>query len=210
MIFFYSRKPQIVMFMLWCVGTAAMYAGITGGGSDFFLSYREPVENAPPRIGAMPEPTPPAPQPLTPPAPVPAPSPEESYTIREGDTVDKIARRRHIDPKNIIERNRLANPDFLRPGDALILPPPGDDARTAETADHVRHERRGAQIPPPHSESAAGQTAVHVRHERDMPESPPPGREGQGAPSPGSSAPSPGSSAAAHDSGRMSGPAAGK
>ncbi|MDR1686143.1 MAG: LysM peptidoglycan-binding domain-containing protein [Desulfovibrio sp.] len=159
MVFFYSRKLQIVMLSLWCAGMAAMYTTVTGGGPDFFTAGKNGahVENAAASIGTIPEPSRPAPPPVpVTPAPPPLPHPEDNYVIREGDTVIKIAARRGLDPRSIIERNRLSDPDLLRPGDTLILPAPGD----ARASDKVRHAPHGR---PDHA--GHGQNAHGARHE---------------------------------------------
>jgi LysM repeat protein len=147
MFFFYSRKLQIVMLMLWCMGVAAMYTAVTGGGADFFLAGKDtaPIENAAASVGAVPEPSRPAP--LPPPAPAPPPA-EDNYVIREGDTVSKIAARHGLDPESIIERNRLSDPDLLRPGDTLILPAPATDK--------ARHTPHGRANPIVHRQNAHG------------------------------------------------------
>ncbi|MDR2123362.1 MAG: LysM peptidoglycan-binding domain-containing protein [Desulfovibrio sp.] len=152
MFFFYSRKLQIVMLALWCAGISALYTAVTGGGPDFFPAGKTPapVEDAEAGIGAMPEAPRPAPPPLPVPAaaspPPPPPPPAEAvYVIREGDTVIKIAERHGLNPKNIIERNRLRDPDLLRPGDTLILPAPGNAQAATGKARHAPH---GMRSPP--------------------------------------------------------------
>jgi LysM repeat protein len=183
MVFFYSRKIQVLMFMLWCIGMAVMYTGVIGGDVKFFGSDddRTPVENLSARIGAMPESTPSAPAPPPPTPQAPPPPAEENYIIREGDTVNKIARHHGLDPASIITRNRLTDPDFLRPGDTLILPPPGDDPQTAEESRHTRH---GVRVP-----SVDGRQTHGARHETPPARSPaatppagsPDGRQTHGA-----------------------------
>ncbi|MDR2604526.1 MAG: LysM peptidoglycan-binding domain-containing protein [Desulfovibrio sp.] len=158
MFFFYSRKLQIIMFMLWCAGMAAMYTAVTGGDADFFQGDKNPapVENAAARVGTMPAPPAPPSPPAAPAPPAPPPPPaDDNYVIREGDTVIKIAARHGLDPKSIIERNRLTDPDLLRPGDTLILPAPGD----AQATDKSRHAPHGL---PTHN--ARGQNAYGARH----------------------------------------------
>jgi LysM repeat protein len=148
MFFFYSRKLQVVMLLLWCAGTAVMYTAVIGGGPDFFSAGKDaaPVENAAARVGTMPEPARPAPSP-PPPAPTPPPPAEDNYVVREGDTVIKIAARHGLDPESIIERNRLTHPDLLRPGDTLVIPAPG------EAQAKVRHTPHGMPKPAVHGQN---------------------------------------------------------
>ncbi len=62
-------------------------------------------------------------------APKPAaPPPPERYTVVEGDSLSKIAKKQYGDAsqwKRIFEANRdqIKNPDLIQPGWKLVIPP---------------------------------------------------------------------------------------
>jgi LysM repeat protein len=153
MFFLYSRKVQTVMLMLWGIGMFVMFTGLTGGEPNFFRMGAEeiPLSNPMPRIGAVPDMTQPEPAPPPPPVlKVPPPPAQESYIIREGDTIGKIAVRRNLDPKAIIALNHMVNPDLLIPGGTLILPTGG----TAPAPTRHRTPEHRQSIQPEHRQPA--------------------------------------------------------
>lgn len=44
------------------------------------------------------------------------------YVVQPGGTIYSIARRYGVTPQSIIERNQLANPDLIFPGQKLFIP----------------------------------------------------------------------------------------
>lgn len=81
---------------------------------------------APPAANPPPATTPPAttPPPTTPP-PTTSPPTERSYVVRPGDTLGRIAKRFGTTTAELVRRNRLANPNLIRVGQRLSLPPAG-------------------------------------------------------------------------------------
>jgi rare lipoprotein A len=62
------------------------------------------------------------------PTPAAAPTPA-TYQVQPGDTLTSIARKLgYVDPLVLARANGLTNPDFLRPGQVLTLPPPAAPA----------------------------------------------------------------------------------
>lgn len=55
------------------------------------------------------------------PVPVPAPKPPSEYTVKEGDTLDSIARAHHTTWPVLASINHLANPNMIYPGQVLRL-----------------------------------------------------------------------------------------
>ena len=47
-----------------------------------------------------------------------------AYTIQEGDTLYSISRQFGISVDVLIEVNNITNPDVIRSGDTLVIPPP--------------------------------------------------------------------------------------
>ncbi len=102
----------------------------TGGtGSNTVLTLAPP----PPPVTAstIAVQQPPAPQPAPPdPQPAPPDPPERDigdrlvYTIEQGDTLYSIARQFGVSVDALIEINNIANPDVIRAGDELFIPPP--------------------------------------------------------------------------------------
>lgn len=48
-----------------------------------------------------------------------------AYTIQDGDTLYSISRQFGVSVDVLIEVNNLTNPDVIRAGDTLVIPPPG-------------------------------------------------------------------------------------
>ncbi|HET9729605.1 MAG TPA: LysM domain-containing protein [Acidimicrobiia bacterium] len=46
------------------------------------------------------------------------------YTVKQGDTLTSISKQFHVPVSKIIDANKLAHPDQLKPGDELKIPPP--------------------------------------------------------------------------------------
>lgn len=57
------------------------------------------------------------------PQPTPAASPLE-YTVRQGDSIGRIALRHNVAPEAIISLNNLRNPNRIFPGQVLLIPAP--------------------------------------------------------------------------------------
>jgi hypothetical protein len=78
LVFFYSRKPQIVLFLCWCIALASLFAYATGSDPLFFMQRPGPAEPSRAVLGEVPlaqaQPDPPA-EPPAPPEPAPAPPP---------------------------------------------------------------------------------------------------------------------------------------
>lgn len=55
--------------------------------------------------------------------PAPGPGGETTYTIESGDTLFNIARRFGVTVEAIVAANQISNPDRLRVGDTIIIPP---------------------------------------------------------------------------------------
>ena len=58
---------------------------------------------------------------------------ETLYEVRDGDTLDAIAKRCGVRVRTLIEANRLERPDLLRPGQRLVIPG-GAQAKAAAPA----------------------------------------------------------------------------
>jgi len=71
-------------------------------------------------------PPPPTQQPPPPPPTQPErpPGGELVYTIEQGDTLFSIAGQFGVSVDSLIELNNIANPDVIRAGDELFIPPP--------------------------------------------------------------------------------------
>jgi LasA protease len=48
---------------------------------------------------------------------------EDQYTIQQGDSLARIALLNQVSVKQILERNDLKDPDLIKPGEVLIIPP---------------------------------------------------------------------------------------
>jgi LysM repeat protein len=71
-----------------------------------------------------PPPTPPEPPPTPPTQPDRGPGDVLIYPIEQGDTLFSIARKFGVSVDALIELNNIANPDVIRAGDELFIPPP--------------------------------------------------------------------------------------
>ena len=98
----------------------------TGGtGSNTVVTLAPP----PPPVTAttvvvQPPPPQPPPEPLPPPPPPDGPvSSDLLYTIEEGDTLYSISRQFGVSVDTLIEVNNISNPDVIRAGDTLVIPP---------------------------------------------------------------------------------------
>jgi lipoprotein NlpD len=89
-----------------------------------------PVED---RVAQPPDVAIPAPAPLAP-APVEAESRSKTYTVKGGDTLQKIAMDQGLDYRELAAWNNLENPNVIRVGQVLRLSPPGETASTANGA----------------------------------------------------------------------------
>jgi LysM repeat protein len=81
---------------------------------------------APPPTLAPPTPTPvpPTPTPLPPtPGPTPTPEGQRSYVVRPGDELRNIAANYGVSIASILAANDVPNPDSLRVGQTLTIPP---------------------------------------------------------------------------------------
>lgn len=54
--------------------------------------------------------------------PAPAPQADRSHTVVRGDTLDRIARKYGVEPRSIMQANRMKN-DVVRLGRKLVIPP---------------------------------------------------------------------------------------
>jgi LysM repeat protein len=83
-------------------------------------------EAAPPPTLAPPTPTPvpPTPTPLPPtPGPTPTPQGQTSYVVQPGDQLKNIAASHGVSIASILAANDVPNPDSLRIGQTLTIPP---------------------------------------------------------------------------------------
>ncbi len=67
-----------------------------------------------------------APYPITaptPPTPPPTPPPSgQTYTVKSGDTLSKIAKQFGVTVNALVQANNIANPNLIRPGQVLKIP----------------------------------------------------------------------------------------
>jgi LysM repeat protein len=98
------------------------------------------------------------PTPTTPPGPTPTlvPPPPGGvgfpYTVQWGDTVYSIARRFGVTPDAIVAANGLANPNYIRAGQVLIIPtlpppPPGPVMYVVQPGDNLFRISLKFQVP---------------------------------------------------------------
>jgi LysM repeat protein len=83
-------------------------------------------EAAPPPTLAPPTPTPvpPTPTPLPPtPGPTPTPEGQKTYVVKPGDQLKYIAANYGVSIASILSANDVPNPDSLRVGQTLTIPP---------------------------------------------------------------------------------------
>jgi LysM repeat protein len=84
-------------------------------------------DSAPPPTLEPPTPTPPPPTPTpAPPTPGPTPTPQgqTSYVVQRGDELRNIAASHGVSIQSILAANDVPNPDSLRVGQTLTIPPP--------------------------------------------------------------------------------------
>lgn len=99
-----------------------------GAGSNTVVTLAPP----PPPVTSTtvvvqpPPPTQPPPPPTqAPPPPPPGAGPNDLlYTIEQGDTLYSISRQFGVSVDTLIEVNNISNPDVIRAGDTLVIPPP--------------------------------------------------------------------------------------
>ena len=48
---------------------------------------------------------------------------EIQYTIQSGDSLARIALLNQVSVKQIVERNEIKDPNLIKPGDILVIPP---------------------------------------------------------------------------------------
>jgi LysM repeat protein len=82
-----------------------------------------PLSGAPPPTLAVPTPTPVPPTAVPTPVPLPTPQGPRSYTVRPGDQLKYIAADYGVSIWTIINANDIPNPDSLRVGQELTIPP---------------------------------------------------------------------------------------
>lgn len=96
-----------------------------GAGSNTVVTLAPP----PPPVTATtvdlqpPPVTQPPPPPPTQPPPTLGPETPLVYTIEEGDTLYSISRKFGVGVEALIEFNNIANPDVIRVGDTMVIPP---------------------------------------------------------------------------------------
>ena len=91
------------------------------GGSKAMLAQR-PAPSAPQPPPTLVAPTA-TPVPPTPVAPTPTPRTAQTYTVQSGDELRHIATTYHVSIWSIIDSNDIPNPDSLRVGQVLKIPP---------------------------------------------------------------------------------------
>jgi LysM repeat protein len=82
----------------------------------------EPTQAAAPAANAEPAPSPTPPAPARPQPIAPA---YRTYTVQRGDSLKQIAARYGVSLASIMAINTIPNPDSLRVGQVLQIPPPG-------------------------------------------------------------------------------------
>ena len=99
-----------------------------GAGSNTVVTLQPPEPPVTSTTGAVqlppPEPEAPPEPPPTTPTTQRIPGTELVYTIEQGDTLYSIARQFGVSVDALIELNNIANPDVIRAGDELFIPPP--------------------------------------------------------------------------------------
>jgi LysM repeat protein len=102
---------------------------VVDGDNESSSLVRRPAssESAPPPTLTPPTPTPVPPTP-TPPPPTPEPSPtprgQTTYVVQAGDQLKNIAATHGVSMTSIMAANDVPNPDSLRVGQTLTIPPP--------------------------------------------------------------------------------------
>lgn len=97
-----------------------------GAGSNTVVTLAPP----PPPVTSTTVAVQPPPPTQPPPPPTEAPPPQAPgtddllYTIEQGDTLYSISRQFGVSVDTLIEVNNISNPDVIRAGDTLVIPPP--------------------------------------------------------------------------------------
>jgi lipoprotein NlpD len=73
-------------------------------------------------------PTAPAPPPVAATAPQREATPPPTYTVKRGDTLAQVALDNGLDYRDLAAWNNIDNPNVIRPGQVLVLAPPGAQA----------------------------------------------------------------------------------
>ncbi len=100
-----------------------------GAGSNTVVTLAPPPPTVTPVTGAVEQPPVP---PTEPPTTTPATTQPEReigtelvYTIQPGDTLFSIAQQFGVTLDDLVVLNNIENPDNIRAGDELVIPPPG-------------------------------------------------------------------------------------
>ncbi|GBE43423.1 murein hydrolase activator NlpD precursor [bacterium BMS3Bbin10] len=75
-----------------------------------------------------------------------------TYTVKRGDSIDRIARAHNISKQELLSANNISRPDVLRLGQKLEIP--GQRARVARAQAPIRLASRGADMPLPSTNPA--------------------------------------------------------
>jgi LysM repeat protein len=97
----------------------------TGGGGNTVVTLAPPPVPVTSTTVAPQPPTTTRPPPTTQTPPTTLGTTPLAYTIQDGDTLYSISRQFGIDVNVLIETNNITNPDVIRAGDTLVIPPPG-------------------------------------------------------------------------------------
>jgi len=90
---------------------------VVGGAVVLAVAACDPVE---PAADATPTP---APTPTATPIPRPTPTPTATvYVVQTGDTLSGIATRFNVTVDDLVEANRIVNPDALQVGQEITIP----------------------------------------------------------------------------------------
>lgn len=95
-----------------------------GAGSNTVVTLAPPPPVTATTGVLQPPPPEPPPEPPAPPPPERPASTDLLYTIEQGDTLYSISRQFGISVDTLIEVNNISNPDVIRAGDTLVIPPP--------------------------------------------------------------------------------------
>lgn len=106
-------------------GATVTPTGARASASPSRAGTPSPSRSAAPSVAAPSAPTsaapPPAPPASSPPASA-APTTSRKYVVAPGDTLSAIAEKFGVTTQQLIEANKLSNPDFLTVGQELIIP----------------------------------------------------------------------------------------